>query len=88
MTKEELKRLLTKSRNEKQLTQEQVAVLASYDDKRITRQYYGMIENGDRRPSVDVAKSIAKVLGINWTIFFEIKGNQSLRYGASKEEVV
>lgn len=44
----------------------------------ITRQYYGMIEKGERRPSVDVAKKISEVLGIDWTIFFEIKGNQKL----------
>ncbi|UZH08040.1 helix-turn-helix transcriptional regulator [Heyndrickxia coagulans] len=45
----------------------------------MTRQYYGMIENGERRPSVEVAKAIAKVLKIKWTIFFEINSNQKLR---------
>ncbi len=38
-----------------------------------------MVENGDRRPSVDVAKAIAKVLDIDWTIFFESESNLGLR---------
>ena len=29
------------------------------------------IENGERKPSVKVAKRIAKVLGFDWTLFFE-----------------
>lgn len=76
MTRQELKEILSNARNEKHLTHEQVAIKTN---KGITRQYYGMIENGDRTPSVDVAKSIANVLDIDWTIFFELKGNQELR---------
>lgn len=79
MTKEQLKKILIESRNEKGLTHEQVAILASAKGKHITRQYYGMIENGERTPSVDVAKSIAKVLGIEWTIFFDVASNQTLQ---------
>lgn len=45
----------------------------------ITRQYYGMIEKGERRPSVDVAKKIAEVLGIDWTLFFEQNSNLRLQ---------
>lgn len=37
----------------------------------ITQQFYNFIENGRRRPSVDVAKRIAAVLGFEWTRFFE-----------------
>ncbi len=37
----------------------------------ITQQSYSYIENGRRRPSVDVAKRIAEVLGFEWTRFFE-----------------
>ena len=37
----------------------------------ITPQYYNYIENGKRRPSVQVAKRIADVLGFEWTKFFE-----------------
>lgn len=29
------------------------------------------IENGERKPSVKVAKRIAKVLGFDWTLFFD-----------------
>ncbi|MCG5026768.1 helix-turn-helix transcriptional regulator [Anoxybacillus flavithermus] len=76
MTKEQLRNMLIKAREAKQLTQEQVVSMSGAN---ITRQYYSMIENGDRRPSVDVAKKIAPVLGISWTIFFEIESNQKLR---------
>jgi len=76
VTKEQLRDMLIKAREAKQLTQEQVVSLSGAN---ITRQYYSMIENGDRRPSVDVAKKIAPVLGISWTIFFETEGNQKLR---------
>ena len=37
----------------------------------ITQQMYWMIENGERRPSVETAKKIAAVLGFDWTRFFE-----------------
>jgi len=47
-------------------TQEEIARLVG-----IQRQYYGMIENGNRRPSVAVAKKIGAVLGFEWTIFFD-----------------
>lgn len=76
MTKKELKEILSNARKEKHLTHDQVA---NKTNKGITRQYYGMIENGDRTPSVDVAKSIAEVLDIDWTIFFELKSNQKLQ---------
>ena len=32
---------------------------------------YASIETGARRPSVDMAKRIAAVLGFKWTRFFE-----------------
>ncbi|MED4922940.1 helix-turn-helix transcriptional regulator [Anoxybacillus geothermalis] len=76
MTKEQLRNTLIRAREAKQLTQEQVVSMSGAN---ITRQYYSMIENGDRRPSVDVAKKIAPVLGVSWTIFFEIESNQKLR---------
>lgn len=37
----------------------------------ITQQHYNFIENGKRRPSVEVAKRIAEVLGFEWTRFYE-----------------
>lgn len=42
----------------------------------VTQQFYNFIENGKRRPSVEVAKRIAAVLGFDWTKFFEdVPGN-------------
>jgi len=37
----------------------------------ITQQMYSFIELGERRPSVEVAKKIAAVMGFHWTRFFE-----------------
>ena len=37
----------------------------------ISYPHYNFIENGKRRPSVEVAKRIAGVLGFEWTRFFE-----------------
>ncbi|WP_251447125.1 helix-turn-helix transcriptional regulator [Vermiculatibacterium agrestimuris] len=57
---------LKKLRTEKGLTCDAVGKEAG-----ITQQHYSFIEAGDRRPSVDVAKRIAGVLGFEWTRFFE-----------------
>lgn len=84
MTETKLKTLLIDARKTKDLTHEQVADLVSNylpDGKRISRQYYGMIENNYRTPSVEVAKAIAKVLEISWTIFFENESNHTLHDG-------
>lgn len=43
----------------------------------IKRAYYTMIEQGNRNPSVSVAKSIAGTLGFNWTIFFDNQCNET-----------
>lgn len=37
----------------------------------ISYPHYNFIENRKRRPSVEVAKRIATVLGFEWTRFFE-----------------
>lgn len=58
-----LKELRCKSNN---LTQEQLAKQAGISRTMITE-----IENGNANPSVEVAKKIAAVLGIDWTRFFE-----------------
>ncbi|MEI2338913.1 helix-turn-helix transcriptional regulator [Priestia megaterium] len=60
-------------RNEKNLTHSDVAKQAN-----IERAYYTMIESGNRKPSVKVAKSIANTLGFSWTVFFEENSNESL----------
>ena len=36
---------------------------------------YSFIELGERRPSVEVAKKIASVMGFNWTRFYEDDSN-------------
>lgn len=53
-------------REQKGLSQFQVA-----NQSFITQPTYCNIENGERRPSVETAKSIANVLGFEWTRFFE-----------------
>jgi|HigsolmetaAR204D_1030405.scaffolds.fasta_scaffold11736_2 putative transcriptional regulator len=62
---------LVKARGE--LTHEEVA-----NQVGIKRQYYSMIENGSRDPSVKVAKKIAAVLNVDWTLFFKDKSNEML----------
>lgn len=76
MTKNELKNILSNARKEKHMTHEQVA---SKTNKGISRQYYGMIESGDRTPSFDIAKSIAEVLEIERTIFLKLKETKSCK---------
>nr|DAM00106.1 MAG TPA: Helix-turn-helix XRE-family like protein [Caudoviricetes sp.] len=78
MNQQDLKALLISKREKLGLTHQDVATKSKAS---ITRQYYGMIERGERRPSVDVAKKISNVLGIDWTIFFNIKSNQKLLNG-------
>ena len=58
---------LEKIRKEKSLSQEAVA-----SECGISRQYYSMIENGDRGTKLPVptAKKIADVLGFDWTLFY------------------
>lgn len=68
-----MRKWLKEIRIQQGLTQESVATSAG-----IERAYYTMIENGTRDPSVSVSKSIGVVLGFNWTIFFEDKGNETL----------
>ncbi|WP_067924782.1 helix-turn-helix transcriptional regulator [Alicyclobacillus shizuokensis] len=58
-------RWLERIRKSKGMTQEQVAVRAG-----VSRQYIGMLEGGHRKPSVPIAKRIANVLEIPWTIFY------------------
>ncbi|MBO1515680.1 helix-turn-helix transcriptional regulator [Metabacillus bambusae] len=69
---------LKEIRTAKGLTQLDVATKAE-----IERSYYTMIETGNRKPSVTVAKSIGKTLGFDWTIFFSEIGNESLQKSQS-----
>lgn len=58
-------KLLIERRKKLGLSQQEVA-----DAVGIDRSYYTKIENG-LTPSVKVAKAISKILGINWTNFFD-----------------
>ena len=53
-----LRKWLKTIRENKGMSQDEVA-----KDVKVSRQYYNFIENGDRRPSPEVAKKIATVLG-------------------------
>jgi putative transcriptional regulator len=57
---------LIQERKKKSMTQQNVA-----DKAKIARSTYAMIESGERNATVSNAKKISKVLGFNWTIFFE-----------------
>lgn len=64
---------LKDEREVKKLTQQSVADIVG-----VERQYYGMIEKGSRTPSPRIAKKIAKVLDVDWTLFFEVTRNRML----------
>ena len=53
-------------RAQQNMTQQEVAKAANVDVTMISK-----IELGERRPSVEVAKKIAAVMGFNWTLFYE-----------------
>ena len=48
------------------LTQKQLANKVS-----VSEQFIYLIEAGERRPSVNTAKKIAKELGFEWSLFYE-----------------
>jgi putative transcriptional regulator len=68
---------LTTARKNKNLTHESIAEKVG-----ITRQYYGMIENGERTPSVYIARKIGEILEFDWTLFFEQSSNLGLLNGS------
>jgi putative transcriptional regulator len=57
--------IVLEKRKELKLTQEDIAKKLN-----ISRQYYNAIENFKKSPSVDLAKELADILGLEWTIFF------------------
>lgn len=57
---------LKERRKGQQLTQQKTAELCG-----ISASSYCNIENGQRRPSVKVAKRIGKVLAFDWTLLFQ-----------------
>lgn len=70
---------LKREREMKNFTQQSIAKNIG-----VERQYYGMIEKGERTPSPKVAKKIAEVLDIDWTLFFEDGGNKTFPVGGGK----
>ena len=52
-------------RKKQELSQQEVAERCG-----ISRQYYGLIEQGKRNVSVKIAKAIASVFGFDWRRFF------------------
>lgn len=56
-------------RAQQNMTQQEVAKAANVDVTMISK-----IELGERRPSVEVAKKIAAVLGFEWTLFYQDEG--------------
>lgn len=60
-----VEKVLKEKRTALGLTQDDVA-----EQAKITRPYYSQIEAGNKRPSPDVAKKIAAIFQIDWTIFF------------------
>lgn len=61
---------LKEKRNSKGLTQSDMAKLIGCSE-----QYYNMIENEKRVPSVKTAKEIGRLLGVEWVDFFKDKIN-------------
>lgn len=57
---------LRKSRN---MTQKEVATVVGVD-----RTYINKIESGASKPSTDVAQKLGTLLGFEWTIFFDARG--------------
>lgn len=55
-------------RGAKGLTQKDMA-----DRLGVSKEYYNMIENDKKTPSVTIAKEIGKILKIDWTTFYDDK---------------
>ena len=53
-------------REQKNMTQNEIATKSG-----ISRQYYGLIETGERKVPVWTAKKIAAALGFEWQRFYE-----------------
>ena len=39
----------------------------------IVQGYYSAIENGNKTPHINKAKKFARILGVDWTLFYEDK---------------
>ena len=45
------------------------------DQLGVSKEYYNMIENDRKTPSVTIAKEIGKILEIDWTTFYDDNKN-------------
>jgi transcriptional regulator with XRE-family HTH domain len=61
-------------------TQEQAAGKA-----KISRSYYGLIENGKKTPQVPVAKRLGKCMGFDWQDFYATELAGLLHTGDEKQ---
>lgn len=61
-----MRKWLVVIRKEKKMTQENVA-----RETGISRTAYAMYEYGKRNPTVKTAKKTARILGFDWTRFFD-----------------
>lgn len=57
---------LKEKRLQKKMTQAKLCELCGCD-----RSTIGKIENGEAKPSIRLAKTIAHILGFDWTLFYE-----------------
>jgi putative transcriptional regulator len=57
--------IIEEKRKMMKLTQEEAA-----NKLNVSRQYYNALENNRKMPSVELAKAIGDLFGLNWTIFF------------------
>ena len=53
------------------------------DMSKLSRSFYTEIENGDKNPSVDTAKRIARALRFKWTKFFEEQSRKTQPTGTT-----
>ena len=53
-------------RGAKGLTQKEVSEMLG-----VSKEYYNMIENDKKTPSVAIAKKIGEILEIDWTTFYD-----------------
>lgn len=61
-----MRKWLKEYRLDKNLTQKETARLSG-----ISRSYYTHIEQGNKTPTVETSKKLAKTLSFDWILFFE-----------------
>ena len=68
-------------RQSKHYTQAQLAEMVN-----ISRVHYTNIENGERRPSPEIAKALAAILGFNWYELFPDSPDQQKKEKGDNNE--